>query len=153
MMANDGSQQSKNVGPLPKFHFEVKWDTAVMSFQEVSGLDVAAQPIEYRAGDSKAFSVVKMPGIKKFGNVTLKRGAFTAHNKSWDWLNQANMKTIARKPVTISLVDEAGMPAMVWTLANAWPAKITGADLNAQGNEVAVQSIEIAHEGITITGS
>ena len=66
-MADDGSAQSTTVWPMPKFHFQVKWDSEVMSFQEVSGLDVEAQQIEYRHGDSKEFSTIKMPGIKKFG--------------------------------------------------------------------------------------
>ena len=149
-MADDGSAQSANVWPLPKFHFQVKWDSNVMSFQEVSGLDVEAQPIEYRAGDNPVFSVTKMPGIKKYGNVTMKKGVFKADNKFWDWFNQIKMNTIKRVPVTISLLDEAGSPTMVWTLTNAWPTKITGTDLKAEGNEVAVETIEIAHEGLTI---
>ena len=149
-MADDGSQQSRNVWPLPKFRFEVKWDGEVMSFQEVSGLGVETQPIEYRAGDSKAFAVVKMPGLEKYGNVTLKKGVFKSDRKLWDWFNQIKMNTVKRKPVTISLLDAAGKPTMVWTLANAWPAKVTATDLKAQGNEVAVESIEIAHDGITI---
>ena len=82
-MADDGSAQSTAVWPLPKFHFEVKWNDAVMSFQEVSGLDVEAQPIEYRQGDSPIFSTIKMPGIKKSGNVTMKKGIFTKDNKFW----------------------------------------------------------------------
>jgi phage tail-like protein len=149
-MADDGSAQSANVWPIPKFHFQVKWDSNVMSFQEVSGLDVEAQPIEYRAGDNPVFSVTKMPGIKKYGNVTMKKGVFKADNKFWDWFNQIKMNTIKRVPVTISLLDEAGSPTMVWTLTNAWPTKITGTDLKAEGNEVAVETIEIAHEGLTI---
>jgi phage tail-like protein len=149
-MADDGSAQSANVWPIPKFHFQVKWDSNVMSFQEVSGLDVEAQPIEYRAGDNPVFSVTKMPGIKKYGNVTMKKGVFKADNKFWDWFNQIKMNTIKRVPVTISLLDEAGAPTMVWTLTNAWPTKITGTDLKAEGNEVAVETIEIAHEGLTI---
>jgi phage tail-like protein len=55
--------------------------------------------------------------------------------------------------VTISLLDEAGAPTMVWTLANAWPTKITGTDLKAEGNEVAVETIVIAHEGLTIANA
>lgn len=149
-MADDGSAQSANVWPIPKFHFQVKWDSNVMSFQEISGLDVEAQPIEYRAGDNPVFSVTKMPGIKKFGNVTMKKGVFKADNKFWDWFNQIKMNTIKRVPVTISLLEESGSPTMVWTLANAWPTKITGTDLKAEGNEVAVETIEIAHEGLTI---
>jgi len=149
-MADDGSAQSANAWPLPRFHFLVKWDSHVMSFQEVSGLDVEAQPIEYRAGDNPVFSTVKMPGIKKYGNVTMKKGVFKADNKFWDWFNQIKMNTIKRVPVTISLLEESGSPTMVWTLANAWPTKITGTDLKAEGNEVAVETIEIAHEGLSI---
>ena len=152
-MADDGSAQSKTVWPLPKFYFQVKWDSNVMSFQEVSGLDLEAQPIEYRAGDSKNFSTVKMPGIKKSGNVTMKKGVFKSDNNFWNWFNQIKMNTIKRVPVTISLLDEGGAPTMVWTLANAWPTKITGTDLKADGNEVAVETIEIAHEGLTIANS
>lgn len=133
-MAEDGLKQSTNVWPIPKFHFEVKWDTAVMLFQEVSGLDVEALPIEYRAGDSKTFSVIKMPGMKKYGDVTMKKGVFKSDNKFWDWFNEIEMNAIKRKPVTISLLDEAGAPTMVWTLANARPTKISGTDLKSTGN-------------------
>lgn len=149
-MGDDGSAQSTSVWPLPKFHFQVKWDSQVMSFQEVSGLDIEAQPIEYRHGDSPQFSTIKMPGIQKSGNVTMKKGVFKSDNKFWDWFNQIKMNTIKRIPVTISLLDEAGAPTMVWTLASAWPTKITGTDLKSDGNEVAVETIEVAHEGVTI---
>ncbi|WP_293905386.1 phage tail protein [Phenylobacterium sp.] len=149
-MADDGSKQSTTAWPIPKFRFEVKWDSNVMSFQEVSGLDIESQPIEYRAGDSKAFSVMKMPGIKKYSDITMKKGVLKSDNKFWDWFNQIKMNTIKRVPVTISLLDEEGSPTMVWTLANAWPTKISGTDLKSTGNEVAVETIVIAHEGLTI---
>lgn len=152
-MAEDGSTQSANIWPLPKFHFEVKWDTNVMSFQEVSGLDIQSEEIKYRSGDSKVFSVVKMPGMVKFGNVTMKKGVFKGDNKFWDWLNQIKLNTIKRVPVTISLLDESSAPTMVWTLKNAWPTKISSTDLKAEGNEVAIESIEIVHEGLTIANS
>lgn len=152
-MADDGSAQSTSVWPIPKFHFQVKWDSEVLSFQEVSGLDVEAQIIEYRSGDSPVFSTVKMPGIQKSGNVTMKKGVFKSDNKFWDWFNKIKMNTIARVPVTISLLDETGAPTMVWTLANAWPTKITGTDLKSDGNEAAIETIEIAHEGLTIANA
>ncbi|WP_197080606.1 phage tail protein [Methylophilus sp. TWE2] len=63
------------------------------------------------------------------------------------------MNTIKRGPVTISLLDEAGKPTMVWTLTNAWPTKITATDLQTDGNEVAIESIEVAHEGLTIANA
>ncbi len=149
-MADDGSAQSTTVWPLPKFRFEVKWDSQVMSFQEVSGLDAEAQQIEYRHGDSPDTSVIKMPGLKNNSDVTMKKGVFKSDNKFWDWFNEIKTNTIKRKPVTISLLDEGGKPTMVWTLANAWPTKISGTDLKSTGNEVAVETIVIAHEGLTI---
>ena len=152
-MADDGSSQSTTVWPIPKFYFQVKWDSQVMSFQEVSGLDIQSEEIKYRHGDSPEFSVIKMPGMKKVGNITMKKGIFKGDNKFWDWFKQIKMNTIKRLPVTISLLDEGGKATMVWTLTNAWPTKITGTDLKSEGDEVAIESIEIVHEGITISNS
>ena len=81
-MTDDGSAQSTKAWPLSRFHFEVKWDGRVMNFEEVSGLDVEAQPIEYRHGDSPQFSVIKMPVITKRGEVTLKKGCSRATTSS-----------------------------------------------------------------------
>ncbi len=144
-----GEAQDK-VWPLPKFYFQVQIAGQEVAFQEVSGLDIEAQVIEYRHGNSKEFSTIKMPGIKKSGNVTLKRGVFKGDNTFWDWFNAIKMNTIERKEVVISLLDQEGSPTMVWTLKNAWPTKITGTDLKSDGNEVAVETLEVAHEGITI---
>jgi len=149
-MADDGSAQSTTVWPLPKFHFQVEWDSEKVSFQEVSGLDIEAQIVEYRHGDSPEFSTIKMPGIQKSGNVTMKKGVFTKDNKFWDWFSLIKMNTIKRKTVTIKLLDEGHNPTMTWTLTNAWPTKITSTDMKSDGNEVAVESIEIAHEGVKI---
>jgi phage tail-like protein len=148
-MADDGSKRSTTDWPLPKFHFQVDWGGHTLSFQEVSGLDAETQVIEYRSGGA-AFSPIKMPGIRKFSNVTLKKGVFQGDKAFWDWFNQIRMNTIQRVPVTIRLLDEAGRPTMVWTLANAWPTKVTGTDLKAEGDEVAIETIELAHEGLTI---
>ena len=152
-MSEDGSAQSTSVWPLPKFYFQVKWDSEELAFQEVSGLDIEAQPIEYRHGNSKEFSVIKMPGLQKSGNITMKKGIFKSDNKFWDWFSQIKMNTVERIPLTISLLDESGSATMVWTVKNAWPTKITGTDLKSEGNEVAIESIEIVHEGITIDNS
>ena len=83
----------------------------------------------------------------------MKKGIFKSDNKFGDWLSEIKMNTIKRMPITISLLDEAGAPTMVWTLTNAWPTKITGPDLKSDGNEVAIETIEIFHEGITITNA
>ena len=153
-MADDGSKQSQTEWPLAKFYFQVKFDGSdEIHFQEISGLDMESQPIEYRAGSSKQFSPLKMPGLRKFSDVTMKKGVFKGDNKFYDWFKAINLNTIKRKQVTISLLDEAGAPTMVWTLANAWPTKITGTDLKATGNEVAVETIVLAHEGLTVANA
>jgi phage tail-like protein len=148
----DGKTQSQDVWPLPAFRFQVSWGkTSKMSFQEISGLETETQAIEYRHSNSKAYSTIKMPGIAKYGNVTMKKGIFSKDNKFWDWYKQITMNTIERTTVVIQLLDENQNPTMTWTLANAWPAKISGSNLKSDGNEVAVETIEIAHEGLTIT--
>lgn len=149
-MPDDGSTQDLS-GSTMQFSFEVKWDATVIHFQEVSGLDVEAQPIEYRQSNSPEFSTIKMPGLKKYGNVTMKKGIWPNDSSFQEWYNQVKANTIARKTVTISLMDESGTPAMVWTLSNAWPVKVSSPNLISDGNQVAIESIEIAHEGITTT--
>ncbi|MEH6763785.1 phage tail protein [Aequorivita antarctica] len=138
--------------PLPKFYFSVRLGSQdnTVSFQEVSGLETETQPIEYRHGDNKLFSTIKMPGITKTGNVTLKRGIFVNDNNFWRWFDAVKMNTITKETVTIQLLDETGSPTMTWTLTNAWPTKITGTDMKADANEVAVETLELSHEGLTI---
>lgn len=139
-----------DIWPLPKFHFNVQIGGEDMACQEVSGLDIETEVIEYRAGNSKVFSKIKMPGMIKSSNVTLKKGVFAKNNKLFDWFSTINMNTIERKDMVISLLDEAGAPTMTWKFVNVFPTKLTGTDLKAEGNEVAVETIEIAHEGFVV---
>jgi phage tail-like protein len=140
-----------NIWPLAKFYFSVALgDNDAVSFQEVSGLDSEAQPIEYRHGNSPVFSVQKMPGLIKHGNCTLKKGIFVNDSTFWDWHNEIKLNTIERRTVVISLLNEEGDPKTTWMLNNAWPTKISGTDLKSDGNEVAVESVEIAYETLVI---
>jgi phage tail-like protein len=136
--------------PLPKFYFSVTGLASPASFQEVSGLEMEAQVIEYRAGDSKGFNTIKMPGLSKVGNVTLKKGIFVTDSKLWTWFSSIAMNTIPRSTVVVNLLDETGSPRVSWTLNNAFPTKYTGTDLKSDGNEVAVESMEIAYETLTM---
>ena len=138
---------------MPKFRFEVDLGTELqkVAFQEVSGMDVENQIIEYRKSNSTLFSTEKMPGIVKYGNVTMKRGIFVNDNNFWKWHAEIKMNTIKRRTVLIKLLDENGETTMQWQLNNAWPTKITSTDLKSDGNEVAVDTIEIAHEQLIIT--
>jgi phage tail-like protein len=148
----EGEAQDNN-WPLPKFYFKVFIGSSgsAVSFQEVSGLETETQITEYRHGDNKGFSTVKMPGIAKFGNITLKKGIVAKDTNFFKWYSDIKMNMIKRETVTIQLLDEQGSPTMTWTLTNAWPTKIKGTDMKSHANELAVESIELAHEGLTIT--
>jgi phage tail-like protein len=141
-----------NEWPLPKFYFSVQFgDGPDIKFHEVSGLDSETKVIEYRHGNNPAFNAIKMPGLARTGNVTMRKGIFTNDNKFWDWYNETKMNTIKRRTVVVSLLDESGAAKMVWTLSNAWPTKVTGTDLKSEGNEVAVETIELAYETLTVS--
>lgn len=149
-----GEAQDQSIGPMPKFYFSVDiGDQKNLAFQEVKGLESETQLIEYRAGNSELISNVKMPGFSKVGNVTLKKGIFVKDSKFADWYMRMSMNHIERVPVVIKLLDEKGNPTMVWTLLNAWPTKVSGADLKSDGNEVAIETLEIAHEGLMVAES
>lgn len=136
--------------PLPKFHFQVDWGGARLSFTEVSGLDVETEVIEYRDGSMRDYTRLKIPGMQKYGNVTLKRGVFSGDNEFFDWWNTVALNTVERRDVTIALLNEAHEPVMVWKVKNAWPAKVAGTDLKADGNEIAIETVELAHDGLTV---
>lgn len=136
--------------PLPVFHFQVQWGGTNLGFAEVGGLNIENQLIEYRDGLSPEYSSIKMTGIPKYGNITLKRGVLPSDNEFFDWLNTTKLNTVERRDIIISLLNENHEPVMTWKAVNAFPVKIDGPALKATGNEVAIESIEIAHEGLTI---
>lgn len=136
--------------PIPKFHFQVDWGGSKIGFTEVSGLDITTEVIEYRDGVSPEFSKIKMPGQRKFSNITLKRGTFKSDNQFYEWFNTVSLNTIERRNLTISLLNEKHEPVIVWKVKNAWPSKITPTDLKADGNDIAIETLELAHEGLTI---
>jgi len=136
--------------PLPKFHFRVEWGGSRIGFTEVTGLDKSLEVIEYRDGSSPEYSKIKMPGLQKFSNITMKRGTFQNDNEYFEWLNTVQMNTIQRRDVIISLLNENHDPVMVWKVKNAFPVKVQSSDLKADGNEVAIETLEIAHEGLVV---
>ena len=136
--------------PLPKFHFRVEWGGSKIGFTEVTGLNIENEVIEYREGSSPDYSKIKTTGLKKFGNITLKRGMFTGDNEFFQWLNTVSLSKIERRDVTIALLNENHEPVYIWRVKNAFPTKVTAPDLKSDANEVAVETIEIAHEGLVI---
>ena len=139
--------------PLSKFHFQVNWGGTKIGFSEVSGLDIESEIIEYRQGASPDFSKIKMPGMMKYSNITLKKGMFKGDNEYYEWLQTIQLNTVERRDLTISLLNDAHEPVVTWKVQNAFPVKISGTDLKADGNEVAIETLEIAHEGLTIANS
>ncbi|UJP63796.1 phage tail protein [Mongoliitalea daihaiensis] len=136
--------------PLSKFHFAVEWGGAKIGFTEVSGLDLETEVIEYRHGASPEYGKIKMPGLKKEAAITLKRGTFASDNEYFEWYKTISMNKVERRDLTISLLNEEHEPVVVWQVKNAWPTKIQSTDLKADGNEVAIESMELVHEGLTI---
>jgi phage tail-like protein len=139
-----------NTYPLPKFHFRVDWGGNNVGFAEVSGLNIENKVIEYRDGVSPEFSKIKMPGMREFSNITMKRGVFRGDNEFYKWLNTISLNTVERRDLTISLLNETHEPVVVWKVHNAFPVKVQSTDLKGDGNEVAIEQIDLAHEGLTI---
>jgi phage tail-like protein len=136
--------------PIPKFYFKVTiGDKGEIAFQEVVGLDAEYDMIEYRAGNSNVFPTVKMPGVHKAPDITLKRGIFQQDSALFDYFASVQMNTVQRETVTIQLLDEEHNPMFTWTLKNAWPTKLTTTDIDSQNSEVAIEEIVLAHEGLT----
>ncbi|HET9976066.1 MAG TPA: phage tail protein [Burkholderiaceae bacterium] len=136
--------------PLPTFHFTVQWGGNRIGFSEVTGLTQENQAIEYRDGSFPEYSSIKMPGLRKFSNVTLKRGVIKADNDFFKWLQTIKLNTVERRDLVISLLNEKHEPVMTWKVQNAFPVKLEGPQLKASANEVAIESIELAHEGLEL---
>jgi phage tail-like protein len=118
------------------------------SFMEVSGLEVEIAPIEYRNG-SEDITVRKIPGLKKFTNITLKRGV-VGDLALWNWIKSVLEGRVQRADGSIMLLDENGQEVMRWNFRRAWPCKWSGPSLNAKTNEIAIETLEICHEGLDV---
>jgi phage tail-like protein len=115
-------------------------------FREVSGLDSSQDPIEYRDGTDPTH-VRKLPGLNKYSNISLKWGS-TDDASLWEWRKKAIDGNVERKNGSIILINDAGEEKTRWNFHDAWPTKWTGPSFNATGNEVAIETLEIAHEGV-----
>ena len=151
--------------PLTKMNFLVTVDSVngIAAFSEVTGVEATVDVIEFRQGNSNSLAPVKIPGLVKHGNVTLKFG-YTRNNAFKDWLKECvteRRSKDARANVTIELINiQESSPQQVvestidntltWQLTNAWVCKYTAPDLNASTSEVAFESVELAYEELVI---
>jgi len=148
--------------PIPKFRFQAEFtvdgDTVKAGFTEISGLDKETDVIEYREGTDESKYKRCILGLNKANRITLKRGVFSDDSKLqfYKWWNKTIDKQnteSSQKEVTIKLLDEVGDPVMTWKLNRAIALKMSSTDLKSDGNEIAVESIELMHEGLTIQES
>ncbi len=129
--------------PQGKFRYKVEIDgLEAGGFSEASGFDASIDVIEYREGDMVQ-TPMKVPGLKKYGNITLKQGV-TDSTVMYDWIIAGVEGEVERKTITITILDETETAAASWQVINVWPAKYTAPDFNATASEIAIESLEIA---------
>jgi phage tail-like protein len=131
--------------PYLSFNFEVI-GIVVGSFSEVSGLAAEIDVEEYREGGLNYY-VHRLPKVTKYGNLILKKG-LTSSTFLYDWYRDVVMGKINRRSVTVSLNDSEGPQVKVWTFQNSFPIKWNASDLKADGNTIAVESVELVHQGL-----
>jgi phage tail-like protein len=115
-------------------------------FSECTGLNAENNVFEYREGNDP-ITPRKLPGLNKFGNITLKSGV-TNSKELFDWHKNVQDGDIKRANMSIVLLDEKRQEQVRWNVSNAWPSKYTGPDLKSAANEVAIEALEIVHEGV-----
>jgi phage tail-like protein len=137
----------QRVDPYGNFNFLVEIDgIARAAFSDVSGFDTTIDVTEYREGGENT-TPRKLPGQAKYSNIVLKWG-LTSDRELYDWMLQTVQGDIQRKNGSIVALDSAGNEVVRWNFRNAWPAKWDGPDYTAKGNDVAIETLELAHEGV-----
>jgi phage tail-like protein len=138
----------QRVDPYRNYNFKLEIDgISRAGFRECSGLDATSDPIEYREGNEKVFTPRKLPGQTKYSNISLKYGITDDHSL-WDWRKKTIDGKTERKNGSIVLMNEDGEEKIRWNFVNGWASKWTGISFNATANEVGIETLEIAHEGV-----
>ena len=135
------------IDPYGNYNFLVEIDGIERArFQEVTGLDATIDVIEYREGGENT-TPRKLPGMTKYSNLVLKWG-MTDDTALYEWHYEAVIGNVVRRNGSIILLDRDGAEVARWNFFNAWPTKYDASDLNAEGNDVVVESLELAHERV-----
>jgi phage tail-like protein len=136
--------------PFKNYSFLVEIDgIASSAFKSVTGLAAEAEVIEYREGSDPVSSSRKLPGRVRYPNVRLSRGLTTSRDL-WDWWETVVNGTVERRNVAITLLDDSRTPVLRWLLREAWVAKFEAPEFDASKNEVAIETIELAHERLEL---
>ena len=142
------AQTGQRVDPYGNFNFLVEIDGITRAaFHEVSGFDSTIDVIEHREGGENT-TVRKLPGMTKHSNIVLKWG-LADDADLYNWHRDAVNGKVQRRNGSIVLLDRQGQERMRWNFVNAWPAKWDGPDFNAEGNDIAIETLELAHEGVS----
>lgn len=134
--------------PFTSFNFIVDIQGMRAGFSEIGGLSTETDIIEYREGNED-ITVRKIPGKRKYANINFKRG-FTQDKKLWEWRKDVIEGKTRRLPGTITMLDEGRQPVLVWRFYEAWPSKWAGPAFNAKNNDIAIEEMEIAVEGLEL---
>jgi phage tail-like protein len=135
--------------PYAQFNYVIEIDgIAAGAFSEVAGLDTEQDVIEYREGNEEP-TVRKLPGLRKYPVITLKRG-FAQDRSLWDWRKTVMNGRTVRRSGSIVLLNEAREEALRWNFREGWLSKLQGPPLNAKTSETAIESCEITHEGLDL---
>lgn len=136
--------------PYRSFNFQLVIDGVPLgAFSECSGLTAEGDAVDYREGTDLIPNVRKLVGLRKYSNITLKRG-YTQDKSLWTWFTNIVNGLPDRRDVTIVLLNEQRQPVLRWHAENAWINKIEAPMFKASGNEVAMESVELVHEGLSI---
>lgn len=136
----------QRVDPYKNYNFLVSVDgVASAGFSSCVIPDIIVEVIEYREGGDSTTGVRKLPGRAKYNNLVLKRG-LTSSQDLWNWVKNVLGGVADRRTVTVTLLDDGRQPVVKWSFLNAWPCKYEISSLQGKGNEVAIETLEIAHE-------
>ena len=140
----------QRVDPYGGYNFRVEWDGIIQAgFKTCAGIETEQTAREYREGTDKGLVPRKLPGLLTLSNITLARG-ITDNRELWAWRDQIAQGKVTRKNVSVILMDDEGNEKWRWNLRNCWPTKWTGPSFDATANEVAIETLELAHEGLSL---
>jgi len=138
----------KRDDPYQQFNFLVEIDGVTRAgFTECSGLTSDTDAIDYREGADLALNVRKLPGLRKFTNVILKRG-YTDNKELAEWRKRICNGAKDRRNADIILLDEARNEVLRWRIREAWISKWESGPFNAKTNDVVIETAELMHEGL-----
>lgn len=136
--------------PFNGFNFAVELDGITrMGFKQCTGLDTTTSATKYREGTDPTLAQRQLPALLTFSNISLQRG-ITDDHALWDWRNTVASGQVVRRTISIILRDDAGQEKIRWNVKNAWPTKWSGPTFDATSDAVAIETLELAHEGVEV---